>query len=121
MNALRRAHALTRFMLVWMVLTVFGAIASPLIKPQAMTLLCSAAGTVKLVQTDEQGVPTAVVQHTLDCPACLHLLAPPPAVLALAEPVAWQASALPVAQATEVRPQAARSSPEARAPPIFFV
>ncbi len=79
LHSLRNAHRLTRFMLVWFALFVGAAVASPLIKPEAVQLVCSAVGGVKLVQVEAAGVDVdGTVAHTaLDCPACLPLIAPP--------------------------------------------
>ncbi len=79
LQSLRNAHLLTRFVLVWFVLFVGAAVASPLVKPEAVQLVCSAMGGVKLVQADAAGADVdGVVAHTaLDCPACLPLIAPP--------------------------------------------
>lgn len=84
MQTLRRAHALTRFVLVWFVLAVGAACAAPLVKPQAMTLICSGAGGVQLIQTDD-GAKT-VSGHTLECPLCATPGAPPPAPRLNSEP-----------------------------------
>ena len=78
MQTLRRAHFLARFVLVWFALALGAAIASPIVKPQAMELVCSAGGSVKLVQTGDGTASPA--GHTLDCPLCMISSAPPPAV-----------------------------------------
>ena len=44
MPALRRAHRLASFVLIWFVLSLGVAVASPVVHPQAMELVCSAAG-----------------------------------------------------------------------------
>lgn len=79
MQTLRRAHHLARFVLVWFALSIGVAIASPLVKPQALELVCSGAGAIKLVKTDGDA---KVSGHTLDCPLCAAVGAPPPAHLA---------------------------------------
>lgn len=76
MQTLRHAHRLARYVLVWFVLSLGVAIASPIVQPQAMELVCSAAGAVKLVKTGDDGQPSAA--HLLDCPLCLPASAPPP-------------------------------------------
>ncbi len=79
LQSLRNAHRFTRFLLVWLVLFVGAAVASPLVKPEAVQLVCSAIGGVKLVQVDAAGavVDGAAAHAALDCPACLPLIAPP--------------------------------------------
>lgn len=77
LQLLRHARLLARFVLVWFALSIAAAIASPLVKPQAMELICSGAGGMKLLQkTDDGSLPTA--SHTLDCPLCVGIGAPPP-------------------------------------------
>lgn len=78
LQSLRNAHRLTRLVLVWFAVFVGAAVASPLIKPEAVHLVCSAIGGVKLVQTDAAGDESsgAALHTALDCPACLPLIAP---------------------------------------------
>ena len=121
LQSLRNAHRLTRFVLVWFALFVGVAVASPLVKPQAVHLVCSAIGGVKLVQLDAAGanVDAAVAHTALDCPACLPLIAPP---------VADKLAPLPTGNLSHVLqplPAARLASLlgqpwQARAPPIFL-
>lgn len=78
LQSLRNAHRLTRLVLVWFAVFVGAAVASPLIKPEAVHLVCSAIGGVKLVQTDAAGDESsgAALHTALVCPACLPLIAP---------------------------------------------
>ena len=88
MQALRRANFLARLVLAWFALTLGVAIASPLINPQAMELVCSGAGALKLV-VKADGSTDPASGHTLDCPLCVSFSAPPaaaPAVVAMALP-----------------------------------
>ena len=78
LQALRSLRWLARLVLAWFVLSLGVAVASPLVNPQSMELICSGSGAIKLlVKTDDgaQEVPS----HTLDCPLCAHVGAPPPA------------------------------------------
>jgi hypothetical protein len=118
---LRNAHRLTRFVLVWFALFVGAAVASPLVKPEAVHLVCSAMGGVKLVQADAAGAEVdGVVAHTaLDCPACLPLIAPPVADLLAPLPtgnLSHVLQPLPAARLASLLGQPW----QARAPPIFF-
>lgn len=121
LQSLRNAHRLTRFVLVWFALFIGAAVASPLVKTEAVHLVCTAIGGVKLVQADtsDDEAGGAALRTALDCPACLPLIAPPAAdVLAL----------LPTGNLSHVlRPlPAARLASllgqpwQARAPPTFL-
>lgn len=76
MHALRHHRPLARLILAWFLLALGVAVASPLVQPKTMQVVCSGAGVVKLVAqaADDQGTPSG---HSLDCPLCLVLDAPP--------------------------------------------
>ncbi|MBH2020537.1 DUF2946 family protein [Polaromonas sp.] len=118
MNALRNAHLLARFVLVWFALSIGVAIASPLVKPQAMQVVCSGSGAMKLViQTDDGGQD--VDGFTPDCPLCAASSAPPPpaapVTAELAQPLAYMLQSIPAA-----RIAALTAAPlPARGPPAF--
>ena len=121
LQSLRNAHRLTRFVLVWFALFVGAAVASPLVKPEAVQLVCSAIGGVKLVPVDAAGADVdGTVAHTaLDCPACLPLIAPPAADVLAKLPTGdlpHALRALPAARLASLLGQPW----QARAPPIFF-
>jgi hypothetical protein len=121
LQSLRNAHCLTRFVLVWFALFVGAAVASPLVKPEAVHLVCSAIGGVKLVQVDAAGadVDAAVAHSALDCPACLPLIAPPVADMLGPLPsgnLSHVLQPLPTARLAGLLGQPW----QARAPPIFF-
>jgi hypothetical protein len=85
MQALRHARFLARLALAWFVLSLGVAIATPLVQPQSMELICATGGAMKLIVKNADG--TAQERgHTLDCPLCATLAAPPsvltPVVLA---------------------------------------
>lgn len=77
MHILRNVHLIARFMLVWFALSVGVAVASPLVKPQAMELICSSAGVMKVLFTTDDGDRDAA-SPALDCPLCAATSAPPP-------------------------------------------
>jgi hypothetical protein len=62
--------------LAWFALSLGVAIASPLIHPKSIELVCSSAGAMKLVTDGDAGPGVG----TLDCPLCLPLESPPPAI-----------------------------------------
>jgi hypothetical protein len=76
MQALRHATFLARLVLAWFALTLGVAIASPMVNPQAMELVCSGVGALKLVVNSDGGTAPAS-GHTLDCPLCASFAAPP--------------------------------------------
>jgi len=78
MQSLRQTARLARFVLAWFVLSVGLAIASPMIHPKAMDLVCTSSGGMKLVVTGEDDASAS--RHTLDCPLCASISAPPPAL-----------------------------------------
>lgn len=77
LQALRSLRWLTRLVLAWFVLSLGVAVASPHVNPQAMELICSGSGAIKLLVHTDDGAKE-VPSHTLDCPLCHHVAAPPP-------------------------------------------
>lgn len=71
------ARRLARWVLLCFALSLGVAIASPLTHPQAMALVCSSAGAVKLLVTAPDG-STQVLSQMGDCPLCVTANAPPP-------------------------------------------
>ena len=120
LQTLRNAHHLTRLVLVWFALFVGAAVASPLVKPEAVHLVCSAMGGVKLVQADAAGAEVdGVVAHTaLDCPACLPLIAPPVADTLAPMPMGSLSHVLQPLPAARLASLLGQPW-QARAPPIF--
>jgi hypothetical protein len=53
MNYLRQDKTLARFTLVWFVLSVFDDIASPLVVPISMNMVCANGGMMKFFFSDE--------------------------------------------------------------------
>ncbi|MDP2370806.1 hypothetical protein [Rhodoferax sp.] len=100
MHFLRHAPRLARFVLVWFALSIGAAVASPVIKPQPMELICTGSGAMKvLVQTDE-GLQE-LVTVSMDCPLCGTVGAPPPVTtpsVAPVLPLAYLAYGIPAAR-----------------------
>ena len=118
MQHLRNALQLARFVLVWFALSVGVAIASPVVSPKAMDLVCSSTGSMKLVvQGDDDGVASS---HTLDCPLCASISAPPPALnTALTQPSPLSHAVQPI-QAARIASATAPPLPS-RGPPAVFL
>lgn len=108
---------IARRVLLWFLLSLGVAIASPLLNPRSIEMVCSGLGLMKLIVHSNDG-STEQVGHTLDCPLCANLCAPPLAFVPMvAAPSGLTFSALPV----EIARLAARlRGPwQARAPPAF--
>ena len=76
LQTLRQAHWLTRLVLVWFALFIGAAVASPLVKPVAGQMVCTAMGGMKMVMDNNDGKdvqPTA----SMDCPLCAPVITPP--------------------------------------------
>jgi hypothetical protein len=118
MQTLRNAHLIARFVLVWFALSIGVAIASPMVKPQGMQLVCSGAGAMKVIVAGDDGkLPST--SHTLDCPLCASISAPPPMEILAFSAVAPVAFALPAPDAHSVFFVLA-APPPARGPPTVF-
>jgi len=107
-----------RWVLLWFVLSLGVAVASPLVNLQAMELVCSSAGSIKVVVHTEDGTQEMGASH-MDCPLCVLSGAPPPAVAApvfdLPLPLGRVVQSIPAA-----RLAAATAAPlPARGPPAF--
>ena len=116
--SLRPLHAIGRFVLLWFVLSLGVAVASPLVHPQAMELVCSSAGAVKVIVQTDDGAQELGASH-MDCPLCVLTGAPPPAMLAIDVP-----SVQPLAHAVQSIPAARLAAATAaplppRGPPSF--
>lgn len=121
LQTIRQARRLIRSVLAWFVLSVGLAVAAPLLQPQSLSLVCSAAGSLKLVATGDlgdQGNPGApmAAHHTLDCVLCFALSAPPSAAVRVAAIAPPPTGPLPSQIATHITGRTA-APPPARGPP----
>jgi len=78
MQRLRNARLIARMALAWFALSLCAAVASPMVKPMQIELICSASGGMKVLIKTDDGAHDAH-SHTLDCPLCINLCSPPPA------------------------------------------
>ncbi|MDD0817066.1 hypothetical protein PSQ39_20705 [Curvibacter sp. HBC28] len=100
MQTLRSLRTIVQLMLACFVLSLGVAVASPLVAPQSMELVCSTAGAVKLLVKAEDGVQEQR-GHTLDCPLCAALGAPidvPNVALPLVQPLGHVLQSIPAAR-----------------------
>lgn len=117
LQTLRNAHRLGRLVLVWLALFLGAAVASPLLQPEGVQLVCTEAGSVKLVQLDADGQETQGSQHGLHCPLCLPVAAPPLALSPAQAHIGLFYALTPIEQA---RLASLIGLPwQARAPPSF--
>lgn len=117
MQTLRNAHTLARLVLLWFALSLGAAVAAPLIQPQALQLVCSAPGNVKLVAASAEGQATDPSSPALHCPLCAAVGALPPLAMVQFGAAVPQAHA-PVPRDTGLHPTpACATPPPARAPP----
>ena len=117
LQTLRSLRWLARLVLAWFVVSMGVAVASPLVNPQAMELICSGSGAIKLLVKTDDGVQE-MQSHTLDCPLCAHVGAPPPAAQAPLPVVHPLAHALRPIPAAHIAARTAAPLPP-RGPPAF--
>jgi hypothetical protein len=117
MQTLRNAHLIARFMLVWFALSIGVAIASPMVKPQGLQLVCSGSGSMKVVASNDDG-KSGSSSHTLECPLCASISAPPPMDIVGFGSAAPQAYAL-LQPDTSPRACVWAAPPPARGPPTL--
>ncbi|MEF7612538.1 DUF2946 family protein [Aquincola sp. MAHUQ-54] len=120
MQPLRSATRLYRLVVAWFMLSLGVAVASPIVHPQSMELVCSAAGSVKLIVQNGDGTATELGSVGMDCPLCLPVGAPPPSLAATlvlpALPLAYALQSVPSARiaAATAAPLPARGPPALR-------
>lgn len=114
---LRNAHRLTRTVLVWFALFIGVAVASPLVNPEGVQLVCTTSGGVKLLQLDADGEEAHATDHSLHCPLCMPVAAPP--AVSVSAPVHVGLS-FALVLSEQVRLASLIGLPwQARAPPLF--
>lgn len=123
LQTIRQAPRLIRAVLAWFVLSVGLAVAAPVLQPESLSLVCSAAGSVKLVASGALGEPGSpgapmVGHHTLDCVLCLALTAPPSVAVHLAASAPMPTGLLPSHPGTHIIGRTA-APPPARGPPAL--
>ncbi len=101
MHTLRHCSFIARCVLAWWVLSLGVAVASPIVNPQNVVLVCSASGAMKVLVTNDDGSTREMGSSHMDCPLCVGTgAAPPPQALSHVEP------ALPLAYALQSIPSA---------------
>jgi len=115
MHALRHFKLITRLVLVWWLLAMGAAVASPLLKSPHSTVICS-GGIMKVLVLNDDGSTSTQPEVAMHCPLCLALAAPP-SVLSMVVPrsFAWT-YVVPYSDSTHVAARTASPLP-ARGPP----
>jgi hypothetical protein len=122
LHTLREARSIVRWMLVWFALSIGVAVASPVVQPQAMTLICSTSGSVKFVaasaaDASDQDAAKLAQPHGMECVFCLPAGALPVDASATVPPGPQLATQPEAALAAlHVRP---RDPASARGPPAL--
>lgn len=119
LQSLRETRAIIRWMLVSFLLSIGVAMATPLIQPQTLSMVCSTGGNLVLVASQEGAItPTDGAAHALQCVMCLPGGAPPLADVVLALPATLVQSRLEAPPAPAHWRLAEPTS--ARDPPFFI-
>lgn len=116
MRTLRHFTILTRLVLAWFVLSLGVAVASPIVQPQDVLLVCTGSGAMKVLVKADDGGTREVASNSMDCPLCAPLAAPPPVARLQAEPAQPLAYALQAIPAAHIAARTAAPLP-ARGPP----
>lgn len=118
MQNLHNAHQFARLVLVWFALSLGVAVASPLVSPKAMEMVCSATGAMTVLVMTDDGLKE-LVNIGPDCPLCVTGGAPPPVATSIPELFQPLAHVLQPIPAAHIASLTAAPLP-ARGPPAFF-
>ena len=99
MQKLRNSKLIAKLVLVWFALFLGSAIASTVIKPDHLQMVCAAGGAMKIVDTNSDDGEVKA-STSMDCPLCASVTAPLPPVTAHFDKLSSLAHALhPIAAA----------------------
>jgi len=85
-HSLRSSPWLAKLALLWLVLTLGVAVASPVVHPQEELVICSGIGMQKVVLNDDGSTSTSSsAVEGMSCPLCLMAAALPISTLSTAE------------------------------------
>ena len=76
MHKLRSSKLIASLVLVWFGLFLGSAVASALIKPGNMQMVCATGGGIKIVSLDGNG-DELKNPSSMDCPLCATIISPP--------------------------------------------
>ena len=118
-HPIRHAKSLVRYVLVWFVLSLGVAIASPIVHPQDLQLVCTGSGAMKMVVLTEDGSDEES-SLGMACPLCAIAAAITPQFpeqnFDLLLPLSYAVQAIPAA----IIAQRTQSPLSARGPPNIF-
>lgn len=117
METLRSLTWLRWWLLAWFSLFLGAAVASPMVQPHVLELVCSSAGAVKLLAHSDDGT-VELGAVGMDCPLCLLGTTGPVATHAQLPVLVPQADS-PLFQIRIFSVVAMAAPPPARAPPYF--
>lgn len=119
MDTIRSLNRLRWWVVAWLTLSLGAALASPLVQPRTVELICSSSGGAALVLHLASGDAVPDTQDQ-DCAWCLLGAAPPQPPAALLPRLAVTDFAPPEPPDRHCLPPMA-APPPARAPPVFFI
>ena len=109
---------MTKLVLVWFVMFVGTSIAASIFKPAASQVICSSAGVMKMVSTDD-GSTEVQATSGMECPLCATVATPiPPAASVVQKPSSLAHVLQPIA-AAHIASVTAPPLPS-RGPPSFL-
>lgn len=118
MKTLRSMSQLRWWVLAWFALHLGAAIASPIVQPKLMEMICSSAGALKIITQSADG-SVALGDVGMDCSLCLLGSSAPVTTHVQLPALAPQAGA-PVIQGHVFAVIVMATPPPARAPPPYF-
>ncbi len=119
MQTLRNSKFITKLVLVWFALFIGSAVASTVIKPENLQMVCATGGMMKMVDTssDDGEVKGSA---SMDCPLCASVTAPPSPSTVHFEQTSPLAHALQPVAAAHIASVTAPPLPS-RGPPALFL
>jgi hypothetical protein len=119
MQTLRNSKFIAKLVLVWFALFLGSAIASTVIKPENLQMVCATGGVMKMVNTSSDDGKVDVTA-SMDCPLCATVTAPPPPLSIHFEKLSPLAHALQPVVAAHIASVTAPPLPS-RGPPALFL
>jgi len=69
-QTLRNTKIVARLVLVWFALFISVSIASPIVQPTDLHMVCTGSGAMKLVSSGDEGGADVKLSVGMDCPLC---------------------------------------------------